>query len=188
MKVWVLVLGVVVEDVVAVSAVLRMHDSRATTFGSRCFNKSVIFGIQICFWLQGPLLQLSHARSAFRSDWWINCGFWRSGLCRRFSEGLKTALGTDYGSFTTTAHWMTIKPWSKIRSWPFKLCSLSSWSFSCPTGSRIRAWWWHVSKMMTSFLSSIWTSHEIPILKMQMQWRPCVRHPLTEVSNAYLYW
>ena len=45
----VLVLGVVVDDVVAVSAVLRMHDSRATTFGSRCFNKSVIFGIQICF-------------------------------------------------------------------------------------------------------------------------------------------
>ena len=44
-----LVLGVVVEDVVAVSAVLRMHDSRATTFGSRCFNKSVIFGIQIYF-------------------------------------------------------------------------------------------------------------------------------------------
>ena len=42
----VLVLGVVVDDVVAV---LRMHDSRATTFGSRCFNKSVIFGIQIYF-------------------------------------------------------------------------------------------------------------------------------------------
>ena len=39
--------GVVVDDVVAVSAVLRMHDSRATTFGSRCFNKSMIFRIQI---------------------------------------------------------------------------------------------------------------------------------------------
>ncbi len=51
----VLALGVVVDDVVAVSAVLRMHDSRATTFGSRCFNKSVMFRIQICFWLQGPL-------------------------------------------------------------------------------------------------------------------------------------
>ena len=45
----VLALGVVVDDVVAVSAVLRMHDSRATTFGSRCFNQSVIFRIQICF-------------------------------------------------------------------------------------------------------------------------------------------
>ena len=33
---------VVVVVVVAVSAVLRMHDSQATTFGSRCFNKSVI--------------------------------------------------------------------------------------------------------------------------------------------------
>ena len=32
----------VVVDVVTVSAVLRMGDSRATTFGSRCFNKSVI--------------------------------------------------------------------------------------------------------------------------------------------------
>ena len=32
----------VVVDVVAVSAVLRMHDSPATTFGSRCFNKLVI--------------------------------------------------------------------------------------------------------------------------------------------------
>ena len=29
-------------DVVAVSAVLRMRDSRAITFGSRCFNQSVI--------------------------------------------------------------------------------------------------------------------------------------------------
>ena len=45
----VLALGVVVDDVVAVSAVLRMHDSRATTFGSRCLSKSVIFRIQICF-------------------------------------------------------------------------------------------------------------------------------------------
>ena len=33
----------VVVVVVAVSAVLRMHDSRATTFGSRRFNKAVIF-------------------------------------------------------------------------------------------------------------------------------------------------
>ena len=29
-------------DVVAVFAVLRMRDSRAITFGSRCFNQSVI--------------------------------------------------------------------------------------------------------------------------------------------------
>ena len=38
-------LSVVVVVVVVVVAVLRMHDSWATTFGSRCFNKS----IQICF-------------------------------------------------------------------------------------------------------------------------------------------
>jgi len=37
------VVVVVVVVVVAVSAVLRMHDSRATTFGSRRFNKAVIF-------------------------------------------------------------------------------------------------------------------------------------------------
>ena len=38
----VVVVVVVVVDFVAVSTVLGMHDSRATTFGSRCFNKSVI--------------------------------------------------------------------------------------------------------------------------------------------------
>ena len=69
----VLALGVVVDDVVAVSAVLRMHDSRATTFGSRCFNKSVIFRFVSDF--RGLSLQLSHARSAFRTDRRINCGF-----------------------------------------------------------------------------------------------------------------
>ena len=54
-----LALGVVVDDVVAVSAVLRMHVSRATTFGSRCSNRSVIFRIQNCFWLQGPSLAVA---------------------------------------------------------------------------------------------------------------------------------
>ena len=45
MNVWSVVVDdvVVVVVVVAVSAVLRMHDSRATTFGSRRFNKAVIF-------------------------------------------------------------------------------------------------------------------------------------------------
>ena len=65
---------------------------------------------------------------------------------------------------------------------------LWSWSFSRLTGSRIRASWWHVRKMMTSFLSSTWTSHGIPILKMQMQWRPWLRHLSMEVSNVYIYW
>ena len=32
----------VVAVVVAVSAVARIHDSRATTFGSRCVNKSYL--------------------------------------------------------------------------------------------------------------------------------------------------
>ena len=72
----------------------------------RCFNKSyVICDIQICFCLQGPYLQLSHVRSAFGSDWWINCGFWRRGLCRKFSGGLKTAPGTQdwHPTLPTTA-------------------------------------------------------------------------------------
>ena len=56
----------VVVVVAAVSAVLRMQVSRATTFGSRCFNKSVIFRFVSDF--RGLSLQLSHARSAFRSD------------------------------------------------------------------------------------------------------------------------
>ena len=43
MNVWSVVVDDVVVVVVAVSAVLRMHDSRATTFGSRRFNKAVIF-------------------------------------------------------------------------------------------------------------------------------------------------
>ena len=60
--------------------------------------------------------------------------------------------------------------------------------FQPMTGSRIRASLWHVRKMMTSSLSSTWTSHEVPILKMQMQWRRCMRHPSMDVSNACLYW
>ena len=42
------------------------------------------------------LLQLCHARSAFRCDWWINSCFWKGGLCRCLSEdseGVKTGLG-----------------------------------------------------------------------------------------------
>ena len=39
----ILFVAVAVAFVVVVVAVLRMHDSWATTFGSRCFNKSVIF-------------------------------------------------------------------------------------------------------------------------------------------------
>ena len=42
----VVVVVVVVVDVVAVSAVLRMGDSWTTTFGSRCFNKSMIFRLR----------------------------------------------------------------------------------------------------------------------------------------------
>ena len=57
---------VVVVVVAAASAVLRMQVSRATAFGSRCFNKSVIFRFVSDF--RGLSLQLSHARSAFRSD------------------------------------------------------------------------------------------------------------------------
>ena len=48
---------------------------------------------------------------------------------------------SDYGSFKTTAHCMTIKPWSTIRPWPFKLYSLWSWSFCRLTGSKIGASW-----------------------------------------------
>ena len=36
---------------------------------------------------------------------------------------------------------MTIKPWSTIRPWPFKLYSLWSWSFCRLTGSKIGASW-----------------------------------------------
>ena len=43
---------VVVLDVVAVSAVLRMGDFRATTLGSKCFNKSVI--LRFVFNFRGP--------------------------------------------------------------------------------------------------------------------------------------
>ena len=80
--------GVVVVVVAAVSAVLRMHDSRATTFGSRCFR--------FVFRLQGPFLyRSSHVGSAFSTDRRVNRGLSRLGLCGRFSEGLKTALGTE---------------------------------------------------------------------------------------------
>ena len=48
---------------------------------------------------------------------------------------------SDYGSFKTTARCMTIKPWSTIRPWPFKLYSLWSWSFCRLTGSKIGASW-----------------------------------------------
>ena len=61
------VVVVVVVVVVAVSAVRRMHHSRATTFGSRRFNKALKFRFVSDFF--GLFLQLSHARSAFRSDW-----------------------------------------------------------------------------------------------------------------------
>ena len=53
--------------VVAVSAVLRMRDSRATTFGSRCFNKLVTFRFVSDF--RGLFCTPAHARSALRSDW-----------------------------------------------------------------------------------------------------------------------
>ena len=59
---------------------------------------------------------------------------------------------------------MTIKPWSTIGPWPFKLYSLWSWSFCCLTEGKIEASWWHVRKIMISFLSRAWTSHEVPIL------------------------
>ena len=39
----IIIVIIIVVVVAAVSAVLRMRDSRATTFGSRCFNKLVIF-------------------------------------------------------------------------------------------------------------------------------------------------
>ena len=47
----------------------------------------------------------SHARSAFCSDWWINCCVWRWGNCGCLGKGIKTALGTEDWSPTipTTA-------------------------------------------------------------------------------------
>ena len=45
-------------------------------------------------WYSGAFPQ-SHARSAFCSDWWINCCVWRWGNCRCVSKGIKTALGRD---------------------------------------------------------------------------------------------
>ena len=45
-------------------------------------------------WYSGAFPQ-SHARSAFCSDWWINCCVWRWGNCRCVSKGTKAALGRD---------------------------------------------------------------------------------------------
>ena len=48
------------------------------------------------FRLQGTFLyRSSHVRSAFSTDRRVNRGLSRLGLCGRFSEGLKTALGTE---------------------------------------------------------------------------------------------
>ena len=45
------------------------------------------------------------------------------------------------------------------------------------------------AEIMTSFLSSTWTSHKIPMSRMSnKQRRPHVRQPSPEVSIAYLYW
>ena len=94
----------------------------------------------------------------------------------------------NYGSFKTIANWMISKPWPRTRRWPFKLYSFWSRSIFRLTGSKIRASWWHVWKIMPFCLRITWTSHEIPTLKMHVERHPWDRQPATEVSYAYLYW
>jgi len=55
-----------------VDDVLKVPNFQAATFGSRYFNK-----LHLIFRLIRGALPHSHARSAFCSDWWINCCVWR---------------------------------------------------------------------------------------------------------------
>ena len=53
-------------------------------FGSRSFNKWYVI-LRFVSDFRGLLLQYSHARSAFCSDWWISCCFWTWGIGRCLS-------------------------------------------------------------------------------------------------------
>ena len=90
----VVVVVVVVAVAVAVSAVLRMHYSRATTFGSRCFNKSVIFRFVSCFRLlySCPMLEVLSARTGESIAVFEDVGF-AEGSVKALKQRLAQKIG-----------------------------------------------------------------------------------------------
>ena len=88
------VVVVVVAVAVAVSAVLRMHYSRATTFGSRCFNKSVIFRFVSCFRLlySCPMLEVLSARTGESIAVFEDVGF-AEGSVKALKQRLAQKIG-----------------------------------------------------------------------------------------------
>ena len=85
---------VVVVVAVAVSAVLRMHYSRAVTFGSRCFNKSVIFRFVSCFrlWYSCPMLEVLSARTGESIAVFEDVGF-AEGSVKALKQRLAQKIG-----------------------------------------------------------------------------------------------
>ena len=118
-------------------------------FGSRDFKRlHVIFRL-----FDLSAFPQSHARSAFCSDWWINCCLWRWGNCRCLCKGIKKALGAEDWPPTVPT---TAPPRQLPTGWRSKLCNASC--TSCEAGvsaswhgagsdhrGGMRGKWWHTA-------------------------------------------